>query len=415
MVHPAEPPVTTDVARDPDALAEAIRTMALDLLKVSSQAVPDELPWLVADHARRAGLDEIAILLVDLEQIVLTPLPPAPPELAPQDVDATLAGRCYQAEQALASSTTSDGSTVLWLPLIDGSERLGVLYVRTAAMSDTVMERCVTLASLVAELIVSKSQYGDALVLARRRRAMTLAAEMRWSLLPPLTFTSPRAGIACILEPAYEVAGDAFDYAMDGDVLHFAIFDAMGHGLEAARIANLATGAYRQSRRQGLDLPSTYQLIDAAVAEQFGDERFVTGQITTLDVADGTLRWISAGHPHPLLLRRGRLASELVSDPSMPLGLGGTPVVIATESLEPGDSLLFFTDGIVEARSPDGERFGQQRLVDLTRRALADQQTLAETVRRLVRSVRLHREGPPRDDATVLFVDWHGGQKLKLT
>ena len=76
-------------------------------------------------------------------------------------------------------------------------------------------------------------------------------------------------------------------------------------------------------------------------------------------------------------------------------------------NLEPGDALLFFTDGIVEADSPDGEPFGVERLVDLTRRALSDQQTLAETVRRLVRAVRAHRAGPLADDATILCVDWH--------
>ena len=406
-MHPGEPHGIDSGVLDIDAMAAAIDGLTLRLVTVTTEAVPDQLPWIVAEEARRAGIDEIGILLVDLEQTVLIPLEPAPPELPPQDIDATLAGRCYQSEQPLTSSAAAGDGIALWLPLIDGSERLGVLYLRLPAASEKLVERAGVLAGMVAELVVSKTQYGDGLVLARRRRTMTLAAELRWSLLPPLTYSTARAGIACILEPAYEVAGDAFDYAMNGDILHLAIFDGMGHGLEAARIANLAVGGYRLARRRGLDLPATYELIDEAMAEQFGDERFVTAQLATLDVVEGTLRWLNAGHPHPLLLRRGRLASELVSEPSIPLGMAGTPVEVAYESLEPGDSLLFFTDGVVEARSPDGERFGQQRLVDFTRRALSDQQTLAETVRRLVRSVRQHRHGPPRDDATLLFVEWH--------
>jgi serine phosphatase RsbU (regulator of sigma subunit) len=80
---------------------------------------------------------------------------------------------------------------------------------------------------------------------------------------------------------------------------------------------------------------------------------------------------------------------------------------VAELNLEPNDALLFFTDGIVEAHSPGGERFGPERLLDLTRRALADRQTLSETVRRLVRAVRAHRDGPLADDATILCVDWH--------
>ena len=88
------------------------------------------------------------------------------------------------------------------------------------------------------------------------------------------------------------------------------------------------------------------------------------------------------------------------------MGLGFDPVSVGEVSLEPGDHLLFFTDGVVEAHSPGGDRFGEERLVDLAIRALADHQTVAETARRLVRSVRLHRDGPLEDDATLLLVKW---------
>ncbi len=171
-------------------------------------------------------------------------------------------------------------------------------------------------------------------------------------------------------------------------------------------MANLATGAYRLARRRGLDLLATHRLIDEAVNDQFGDEGFVTAQVATLDTRDGSMQWINAGHPEPVLLRGGRVALELHCPPALPLGLGDVPSV-ATVSLEPGDALLFFTDGIVEAVGPGGEHFGTDRLVDLTRRALADEQTLSETVRRLVRAVQAHRDGPLGDDATILFVDWH--------
>ena len=282
-----------------------------------------------------------------------------------------------------------------------------MLYLRTPAISDDLLRRMEDVAGLVSELIVSKTQYGDALVMARRQQEMTLAAELRWAMLPPTTFSADRVALACVLEPAYEVAGDAFDYAFNNDVLHLAVMDAMGHGLEASRMANLATAAYRTARRRGLALPQSYALIDHALRDQFGDEHFVTGQFATLDTLSGVLRWVNAGHPPPLLLRGGRAAIELRSEPTLPLGLGGETPRPTEVSLEPNDTILFFTDGIVEAGSPGGERFGAERLVDLTRRALADHQTLSETVRRLVRAVRVHREGPLADDATILCVEWH--------
>src|SRR3982750_1984984 len=183
----------------------------------------------------------------------------------------------------------------------------------------------------------------------RRRQPMSLAAEIAWNLLPPLTFGTDRVVISCVLAPAYEVGGDSFDYAVDGDSARFAVFDAMGHGLNAGLLATVAVGAYRNSRRQDLDLPGTVRVIDAAIAAAFGPERFVTAVIAELNLASGGLTWHSAGHPAPLLLRGGRVVKALEAEPGLPLGLGGG-VEPAWEQLEPGDRVLFFYDGVVEAR-----------------------------------------------------------------
>lgn len=371
------------------------------LFEASTRLEPDALAALVWDEGRRAGLDETAVYLVDREQQVLAPLMGG----ERLEVDATLAGRAFQREQPVTLQR-DDGRWVMWIPLLDGAERFGVLHLVSPFLSPDLLRLLERFAGAVAELVVSKSQYGDGLLMARRRQPMSLSAELRWPVLPPLTFCTDQLGIACVLEPAYDVAGDAFDYAMNRGTLHFAIFDAMGHGLEATQMANLALGAYRYARRQGMDLPATYRRIDAVLVDRFGGDRFVTAQLATLDSATGVIRWLSVGHPHPLVLRRGRVATELSADPTLPMGLGFDPGEPAVVSLEPGDHLLLFTDGVIDASSPGGEPFGSDRLVDLTIRALADEQTLAETVRRLVRSVTLHRDGPLDDDATVLLLHW---------
>ncbi len=235
---------------------------------------------------------------------------------------------------------------------------------------------------------------------------MELAAELRWEFLPPLSFTGPRVAIAGILQPAYEVAGDAFDYALNGDVAHVAIVDAMGHGMEASRMANLALGAYRHSRRQGLDMVTTYSAIDRVLAEQFGAERFVTGLLASLHCGTGELSWLIAGHPHPLVLRGAKMVGELSTDPALPFGLGGAVAVPAVTSLEPGDRVLFFTDGVVEARSETGEVFGKERLADLLVRASADANSAAETMRRLVHAVLAYQGSSLKDDATLVLLEW---------
>ena len=405
VVLAARDPAGTDVGGAAQ-LARGVDALLYRMLRNSTRLAPDDLGRFVADETYRSGLLDATIFLIDLEQLRLRPLPPAP-GFPVYDVDTTIAGRAFQVEKPLVVPVADGAGRGVWLPLIDGAERLGVLYLRTPAISDDLLRRMEDVAALVSELIVSKTQYGDALVTARRQQQMTLAAELRWATLPPTTFSADRVALACVLEPAYEVAGDAFDYAFNNGILHLAVMDAMGHGLEASRMANLATAAYRAARRRDLDLPASYLLIDRALGDQFGDEHFVTGQLATLDTGTGVLRWVNAGHPPPLLLRGGRATIELRAEPGLPLGMGGEAPPTVEVALEPNDTLLFFTDGIVEAGSPGGERFGAERLVDLTRRALADDQTLSETVRRLVRAVRVHREGPLADDATILCVEWH--------
>ena len=202
---------------------------------------------------------------------------------------------------------------------------------------------------------------------------MDLAAEFRWSLLPPLTMSTPRVRIAGMLEPAYEIAGDAFDYAVNGDIAHVAMFDAVGHGLRACQLANLAVAAYRNCRRSGYDLTDTAVAIDAALTEQFGESWFVTALLAELDIDRGSLRWLTAGHPLPMLVRGGKVVATLESPPGMPLGLGGPAPAVSEVQLEPDDAIFCYSDGVTEARSVDGYFFGEERLADYLARAAADE------------------------------------------
>jgi serine phosphatase RsbU (regulator of sigma subunit) len=125
--------------------------------------------------------------------------------------------------------------------------------------------------------------------------------------------------------------------------------------------------------------------------------------IAELDVETGTYRYVSAGHPAAAVTRR-RLVRELPGPTGMPLGLGrlaGAAPEIAEESLEPGDSVVLYTDGVVEARDESGEFFGQQRLVDFVTRTFADRMPVAETMRgwsgrSSTTSTRTSRTTPPR-------------------
>ena len=381
-----------------------------ELIEHTRFIVPDQLPGVLVEHGREVGAVDVALYLVDYEQRMLVPVPQlGGPEREAVRIDATVAGRCFRTIE-IQQTTTEDGARRLWVPLLDGTERLGVLQVdfahgETCEGDGGALDEIRAFANLAAELVVTKRVYGDLLEVVRRRQPMSLAAELAWQLMPPLTLGTERVAISGVLAPAYDLGGDAFDYGVDAEVARLAIFDAMGHGLEAGLLATVAVAAYRNARRRGLDMEATFAFIDDAILRQFGEERFVTGVLAELALATGSFRWMIAGHPPPLLLRGGKVVKTLGGNIGLPLGLG-LPASAAEEMLEPGDQVVLFTDGVVEARSAEGEFFGVDRLVHFISRASASGNPAAETMRQLQHAVLDHQAGDLQDDATILLVEW---------
>jgi serine phosphatase RsbU (regulator of sigma subunit) len=378
------------------------------LIDEAHLAAADQVAGLVARHVKTMNADEAVLYLADYEQRLLVPLPGVDVSARePLQVDATLGGRAFR-DVAMFDVEAADGGRRLWLPLLDGTTRLGVMEVTVDRLDHHVQRLYRQLAGLIAEVIVAKDLYGDHYKVMRRREEMTLAAEMQWSMLPPLTFTTPRLSISGMLEPCYAIAGDTFDYAYDDDVARMALIDAMGHGFEATVMASVVVTTYRHSRRIGATLAEHHRAMDEAFAAHFRQDQFATAQIAEVDARTGRLRWLSAGHPAPLLVRDGRAIGALECVPTLPIGMGGDVGEISEVQLEPGDALLLHTDGVTEARSVDGAFFGAERLADFVGRAAAAGLVPAETMRRLIHALLDHQGGDLQDDATMLLVQWHG-------
>ena len=386
---------------------------ALDGLSLAStQLHPDDISLRASEEAKKFGVDDLTVHLSDLEQRTLVHLArPGETPLPPLGIDATVAGRAYRSEQPVRADDPDGDGTTLWLPLLDSAERYGVVGVRTSvAVDDELLAQLRAFTNLIGEIVANKAVYGDRISVTKRTRTPSMAAEARWAMLPPLTYSGRNLTVSGILEPAYEIAGDAFDYAINGDVAHLAIFDAVGHDLQAARIANLAVVAYRHSRRRGLGLVETYRAMDEVLRSEFGDDKFVTAQLGQLTLSTGELCWINAGHPPPMVVRRGHRV-DLGSEACPPVGLASltsADVEVARVRLEPQDLVLFFTDGVVEARSSSGEEFGRDRLGDFAERAVAVGQTTAETMRVLGHAVVDHQPDVLKDDASLVALAWHG-------
>lgn len=325
-------------------------------------------------------------------------------------VDGTLAGRAYQTVQA-QTQLESEGRTRLWLPVGIGSHRLGVLSATFAdAVSADQMAALGRLADAAGVLLQAKSAYGDTIVLLRRSHHLGVAAELHYSVLPPLSYATTEVTVSAALEPCYAVAGDAVDYSVDPGRTQVAIFDGMGHGLHSAQCAVFTVAAYRSARRAGLGLVEVLDSVDEALVTGLGGELFSTAVMADLDTDTGLLTWVNAGHPFPLLLRGGKLIKVLETDPRPPLGLGHLLADegphLGQEQLEPGDMILLYSDGVVEARSPEGEFFGVERLAELVTIQLAGGLDAPETMRRVVRELLTHHAEQLTDDATLLMLEW---------
>lgn len=395
--------------RDFDNEEAAWNAVVADLLERVKLAQPDELAEVVNSATRRMGVD-VTVYLIDHEQRRLWPLPergkPAPPPLS---IDGTVAGRAFTSVRTHAGD--HEGRRYrLWVPLVDGAERLGVSEVVVDEPPEdaaTLRTGCELLVGLLGHLVTVKMPYGDTLHRVRRTRPMSPASEVLVHLLPPLTFSCPRLSVSTVLEPTYDTGGDAFDYAIDGSLARFMVLDAMGRGLRAALTCVTALGALRAARRDDHGLDAMARAADAALTEQFPDLRFVTGVLAELHMDSGLLRYLNAGHPPPLLLRGTKAVRELPGGRRLPLGIDRSAAIeVGEEVLEPGDRLLLYTDGVIEAYDRGGERFGVDRLVDLAERCAAADLPGPETLRRLAHSVLEHQDGPPTDDATLLLLEW---------
>jgi len=157
---------------------------------------------------------------------------------------------------------------------------------------------------------------------------------------------------------AADIGGDLYEALDTSYGVRMIIGDVRGKGLDAVRLASIVLGSYRHVAYERADLGAFVADLDRAVSRSVGDEDFVT--VAIAEERGGTLTIVNCGHPAPLLLRRGDVIP--LTPPASAPPLGFMPAVKArVERLEPGDRILFYTDGLAEARRdkdffPIGER-----------------------------------------------------------
>ena len=295
------------------------------------------------------------------------------------------------------------GETRLFAPVTNRGEAIGLLELSLPAPPDAQTLADVALAAhALAYVVIANRRFTDLFEWGQRSVRLSLAAEIQHRLLPgAFTCEGGQFTLAAWLEPAGEIAGDSFDFAIERDTLHLSVSDARGHAVGAAILATLLVGALRNARRAGVGLAEQARLANQGLGEYVGWSDFVTGQVARIDLRTETATIVNAGHEPALRLRDGRVETvELLAEP--PFGIfRDHEYRVQNLALQAGDRLMFLTDGMLE-RNAAG--------VDI--RALmveGAQMHPREAVQHVVLAMLKAADGELRDDATAMCVDWHGG------
>ena len=404
----------------------------IHLLEVAESAAPvDAVSAVTREVGRRLQAASVSFLIVDtsgraLVRLVHVPLSSDDPTPAASKPDpgpriqseeranfVPLDGGRMEAvirSQRLEVSPPEPGTeqehwTVL-APVTERGEVIGLLEVdlpEEPVKDDTA--EIASLAHLLAFVVIANRRHTDLFEWGQRSRPLSLSAEIQQRLLPgPRTCEAGAFTLAGWLEPAADIAGDTFDYSLERDILHLSMTDAMGHGVAAALTATLCVSALRGSRREGGSLTDQAHSANAAVAEHStgaGLDEFVTGLVGRLDLTTGVLHLANAGHVTPYLARAAEV-SMIALPTNLPFGIfADTTYETVDLELQPGDRIVFVTDGMLERNAAN---------IDLPT-AIRESASLhpREAATALADSVLEATGQALTDDATILCLDWYGG------
>ena len=301
------------------------------------------------------------------------------------------------------------------VPIRMGPELLGLLCVAglprrpgvdASAMAAAQLER---LADKAAACMAGARMLTEAKKQERVAREIDIARQIQRSLLPHGSLAFQGLELEGECRPASQVGGDYFGFRAQGDRLTATVFDVAGHGVGAAFCMTLVRSALNGEVTRGGSPSEVLARANNLAWEDLSESAlYATAFLARFDRERGVLEYASAGHVRPIMWSAEYRAFRDLPEGGMPLGMfadgsfGGGEVPFS-----PGDLLVLYTDGIVDAENSSGEKFGRQRLLSVVRRAR--RRCGREVLRRLwLELAAFVGDRPLRDDATLVVV--RGGE-----
>jgi sigma-B regulation protein RsbU (phosphoserine phosphatase) len=294
--------------------------------------------------------------------------------------------------------------------VVEQPRRIGVLYLdgqdKGILLSPTTRAALETLAGEAALVIENARLYREAIEKARLEQQMKIAADIQQALLPDSQHSGNGFELACASVPCLAIGGDFFDYVdLPDGRFGFVVGDVSGKGLPAALLTAVVQGVFAIEASLGHSPADALAALNETLIRKAVEGRFATLFYGALS-GEGTLTYTNAGHNPPIVLGTSGLRR---------LSSGGTIVGIfpdakyeqETITLDAGDLVVVFSDGVTEAFNADWEEFGNDRLIECVRaNAALSPVALLEQIMTAVR--RFVKDAVQSDDVTVVVLRYGG-------
>lgn len=291
-------------------------------------------------------------------------------------------------------------------PIISNDEVMGVFDLESDeldAYSDDDLEVLMMLASQVA-IIIEKVMLHEQLVEKKRLEGqLEVARQVQLQLLPPSDPSLEGFDISAYNFPTEEVSGDYYDWVrIYDDQIGLVVADVSGKGVPAALLMAFLRASLRAATHIGYSPHISMAKVNYLLWESIERNQFVTAFYGVLDAPNRTLAYSNAGHNPPLLLdAQGN--SSFLERGSLPLGMfRDTRYHEYYLTIEPGETLVLYTDGATEALSLSGEEFGRERLAQAVR--ASKNLSAKELIAAVHRDVNIWTGGLGATDDMTFFV-----------
>ena len=295
---------------------------------------------------------------------------------------------------------------IMWTSPRGGAEPLGVVNLsdrRTGQPFTAGDQKLISaIATQIGTAIQNARLVRESLSQQRLRQEMQHAHDLQMRLLPNVESVAPNATVAARVVPAESVAGDFYNlFRLGPGKTGMMIGDVSGHGYQAALIMALAMSASAIHAQTTADPGETLGALLSSMRDELATtEMFISLFYAVVDRNAGRLRYANAGHPHAFVIpKSGKVERLPALDP--PLGMGTVQPGGSSRPWTTGDMLLLFTDGVTDARNREGERLGEDKIVELARKHR--EESPKKILDRLFQLVDQHvGDAPRRDDLTIV-------------